>query len=100
MLRHFNHRILLKTKDSFLRHYANIIKNSFAIIYPSTPHPGKVKTHVSTRSLTILQFTFLILRAAPTPIIAVVFVCVVLTGIPVRDDKSRQSVADKSAAKP
>ena len=89
--------------NSFLKRFAahaNISKKSFAMRNPSIPHPGNVQTHVSTRSLTTPQFTLLILRAAPTPIIEVVFVCVVLTGIPVSEEKSRQSVAERSAAKP
>ena len=76
------------------------IRKTFAIIKPKSPQPGKVHTQVSTSSFTTPQFTLLILRAAPTPMIAVVFVCVVLTGMPVREDRSRHRVADKSAAKP
>ena len=67
---------------------------------PKRPHPGKVNTQVSTNSFTTLQFTFRILRAAPTPIIDVVFVWVVLTGIPVTEDNSKHNVAEKSAANP
>ena len=67
---------------------------------PNNPHPGNVNTHVKTSSLTIFQFTLLILLAAPTPMMAVVFVCVVLTGIPVSEENSRQRVAAKSAEKP
>ena len=54
--------------------YENIIKKSFAIPYPNKPQPGKVNTQVSTRSFTTVQLTLLILRAAPTPILAVVLV--------------------------
>ena len=73
---------------------------SLAMIKPSRPQPGKVSTQASAISPTILQFTAESLRDAPTPMIAVVFVCVVLTGMPVSEEKSRQSDAPASAAKP
>ena len=41
---------------------------------PMNPQPGKVSTQVSTISFTTPQFTLESLLAAPTPIIAVVFV--------------------------
>ena len=61
-----------------------------AIRKPINPQPGKVRIHVNPISLTIPQLTLDSLRAAPTPMIAVVFVCVVETGIPVREERSRK----------
>ena len=50
------------------------------------PQPGNVNTHVSIMSLTTEKFIALSLLEAPTPIIALVFVCVVDTGMPVREE--------------
>ena len=47
------------------------------------PQPGKVRIQAVTISPTIPQLTDDKRFAAPTPIMAVVLVCVVLTGIPV-----------------
>ena len=74
--------------------------NSLAITKPSKPQPGKVSTQASAISPTIFQFTAESLREAPTPMMAVVFVYVVLTGMPVSEESSRQSDAPASAAKP
>ena len=82
------------------KYYPKIIKNIFAIINPTMPHPGKVHIQVKIKSFTTDQLTFFNLFAAPTPIIDVVFVWVVLTGMPVREEISRQVVAEKSAANP
>lgn len=51
---------------------------------PKMPHPGKVSTQVFTISMAIDHFTDLGLFAAPTPMMAVVLVCVVETGKPRR----------------
>ena len=87
-----------------LRHDAEVIRfhdlssyaikriASFAAIYPISPQHGKVSTHVSTSSFTVDQLTRRTLLAAPTPMMAVVFVCVVLTGTPATDEISRQTV--------
>ena len=64
------------------------------------PQPGKVRIQVRTISRATPQFTYVIRFAAPTPIIAVVFVCVVLTGTPVSDENSRQAEAAMSAENP
>lgn len=64
------------------------------------PHPGNVKTHVSTISFTIFQFTADARFEKPTPIMEEVFVWVVLTGIPVKDAVSKHRAAPVSAAKP
>ena len=67
---------------------------------PTRPHPGKVSTHASAISFTTLQFTAEILFAAPTPMIDVVLVCVVETGMPVVEARKRQIAAAISDAKP
>ena len=64
------------------------------------PHPGKVNIQARTISFTVPQFTEESLFEAPTPMIAMVFVCVVLTGIPVTEEISREIEAAISAAKP
>ena len=74
--------------------------NNLAVTYPNTPQPGNVNIHAMVISLTIFQLTADSLFDAPTPMIAVVFVCVVLTGIPVREESSRQPAAPRSAEKP
>ena len=56
---------------------------SFAIKYPIIPQPGKVSTQVSSISFTVPQLTEESRLEAPTPMMAVVFVWVVLTGTPV-----------------
>lgn len=67
---------------------------------PMIPQPGNVKTQVRTISFTTPQSTQEIRFAAPTPMMAVVFVCVVETGIPAMEDKKRQKAPAKSAANP
>jgi len=62
--------------------------------------PGKVSIQVNIISLTTDQLTDDNRLAAPTPIIAVVFVCVVLTGNPNKLDMRRQREAETSAEKP
>ena len=74
--------------------------NSFAIKKPINPQPGKVNTQVKSTSFTTPQLRLRIRRAAPTPMIAVVFVLVVDTGRPVREAISRHPAPAKSAAKP
>ena len=74
--------------------------NSFAKRYPIRPQPGKVNTHAKTISLTTEKFIADNLLVAPTPIIAVVFVCVVLTGIPKTEESKRHEAAAMSAEKP
>ena len=51
------------------------------IRYPSKPQPGKVSTHARVISPTIFQLTAEIRLEAPTPMMAVVLVWVVLTGM-------------------
>lgn len=51
-----------------------INKNNFAHRKPIIPQPGKVRTQVRTISFTTPQLTAESLRAAPTPIMAVVLV--------------------------
>ena len=68
--------------------------------YPKRQQPGKVNTHVKTKSFTIPHFTYETLLATPTPSIAVVFVCAVLTGRPNEEAINRQADAAVSAAKP
>ena len=46
---------------------------------------------MSTISRTTPQFTLESLLAAPTPMMAVVFVCVVETGMPVSEESRRQA---------
>lgn len=70
------------------------------MIKPTNPHPGKVSTQAQTISFTVDQLTDEKRFAAPTPMIAVVFVWVVLTGKPQIDDTSRQLAAARSALKP
>ena len=65
-----------------------------------SPHPGNVSIHVNAMSFTTPQLTLDSLRAAPTPMMAVVFVWVVDTGMPVSDERSRHPAPAISAAKP
>ena len=74
--------------------------NSLVIRKPISPQPGKVRIQVSTISLATPQFTERTRFAAPTPMIAVVFACVVETGIPVMEQTKSPAVAEISAAKP
>ena len=84
------HRVLL---------YENI-KNRWANANPSRPHPGNVSTHVFTISIAIPHFTALFRFAAPTPMMAVVFVCVVETGKPAKVESIRQKNVATLAANP
>ena len=65
--------------------------NSFAIRKLMSPQPGNVKIHVRTMSLTTEKFIAESLLAAPTPMIALVLVCVVDTGMPNTDDRTRMT---------
>lgn len=56
--------------------------NIFAIIKLMRPQPGKVKIQVSTISFTTPKLMAEIRFTAPTPMMALVFVWVVDTGIP------------------
>ena len=58
------------------------------------------RTQVNTISFTTPQLTEESRLAAPTPMIAVVLVWVVLTGIPDTEDTNRQAAAPRSAEKP
>jgi len=71
--------------------------NNFAIRNPIMPQPGNVSTHALTISFTTPQLTFESLLAAPTPIIDVVFVWVVLTGNPKTEAINRLSAEAISA---
>ena len=64
------------------------------------PQPGNVMTQVITMSLTTLKLMADRRFTAPTPIMAVVFVCVVLTGIPKMENPRRQAAPAISAEKP
>ena len=64
------------------------------------PQPGNVSTHVFTMSMAMLHLTAFLFLAAPTPMMAVVFVCVVETGRPPNVEMSRQTTAAKLAEKP
>ena len=64
------------------------------------PQPGKVKIQVKTMVPAKFHLTARSRFSAPTPMIAVVFVCVVETGIPVKVAKPMQKHALKHAAKP
>ena len=70
------------------------------MINPTRPHPGKVSTQANSISPTVDQLTEENRLAAPTPIIAVVLVWVVLTGSPKTDEIIKQTAAAKSALKP
>ena len=93
---------------TFLRHlifsfaypWNNNIINSFAIRNPMIPQPGNVMTQVITMSLTTLKLMADRRFTAPTPMMAVVFVCVVLTGIPKMENPRRQAAPAISAEKP
>ena len=74
--------------------------NNFAIRKLIRPHPGKVKIQVSIISFTTPKLMAEILFTAPTPMIALVLVWVVDTGIPKRLESRRQKAADKSAENP
>ena len=64
------------------------------------PQPGKVSTHVSTISFTTPKLMAESRLVAPTPMIAVVLVCVVLTGMPKTEDNKRQKAPAIYAEKP
>ena len=81
-------------------YFQKIKMNSFVIRNPISPHPGKVIRQVSTISFATPQLTDRNLFAAPTPMIAVVFACVVETGIPVSEHTRSPAVAEISAANP
>ena len=64
------------------------------------PQPGKVSTQVNTISFTTEKLTAERRFAAPTPMTAVVLVCVVEMGSPVRFDMRMQMLAANVAVKP
>ena len=74
--------------------------NSFVIRKPTSPHPGKVSTQVSTISLTTPKLMADTRLTAPTPIIDVVFAWVVETGSPNTEQKTSESEEAMSAEKP
>ena len=65
-----------------------------------SPQPGKVNTQVSTMSFTTPKLMADNRLTAPTPIMALVLVWVVDTGMPNTLESSRHSAADRSAEKP
>ena len=69
--------------------------NSFAIIKLISPQPGKVNTQVSTMSFTTPKLMAERRFTAPTPIMAVVLVCVVETGMPNRLEYKRHSETER-----
>ena len=64
------------------------------------PQPGNVMIQVMTISLTTPKLMAESRFTAPTPMMAVVLVWVVLTGIPNREKPSRQAAPAISAEKP
>ena len=74
--------------------------NSFVIKNPTNPHPGKVNTQVNTISFTTRKLIADTLFTAPTPIIEVVFTCVVDTGRLSTEQNSKELAAAMSAEKP
>ena len=74
--------------------------NNFVIKKPMIPQPGKVSIHVRTISLTTPKSIADKRLTAPTPIIAVVLVCVVETGMPHTELMIKHSEAAISAEKP
>ena len=74
--------------------------NIFAIQKLINPQPGNVKIQVSIISFTTEKLIAESLFTAPTPIIALVFVCVVETGTPIRLEYSRQIAPARSAENP
>lgn len=74
--------------------------NSFAIKKLINPHPGKVNIQVRTISRTTEKLIAESLLAAPTPMIALVLVWVVETGIPKTDEMRRHTEAEISALNP
>ena len=65
--------------------------NTLAMTKLMRPHPGKVKIQVSIISLTTLKLMADSRLTAPTPMMALVLVWVVDTGMPNRLEYSRQS---------
>ena len=64
------------------------------------PQPGNVNTQVSIMSLTTPKLMADRRLTAPTPMMALVLVCVVDTGMPSTVISSRHSALDRSAEKP
>ena len=75
-------------------------RNNRAVKKPISPQPGNVHSQAKSISRAVCQWTWLSGLAAPTPRIAAVLVCVVLTGTPKTVGSSRQSEAARSVAKP
>lgn len=69
-------------------------------MYPIPALIGMVRSHAQTMFLVTPHRTALARLADPTPIIDPVMVCVVLTGIPAREQPMMVPAADVSAAKP
>ena len=69
--------------------------NAFATRKLIRPQPGNVNTHVSTMSRTTPKLMALMRLTAPTPMMALVLVCVVETGIPNTLESSRQNAAER-----
>ena len=74
--------------------------NNFVIKNPISPHPGKVRTQVSTISLTTPKLIAETRLTAPTPMMEVVLACVVETGRLSREQISSEVEAARSAEKP
>ena len=77
-----------------------IAVNILAMTKLMSPHPGKVNTQVSIMSFTTPKLMAESRFTAPTPMMALVLVWVVDTGIPNRLESSRQAAAARSAANP
>ena len=80
--------------------FQKAIFRSEAIIQPRMPQAGKVKIQVNTILLAIPHLTAERRLVAPTPIIALLAQCVVLTGIPKCEAISMTVAAEALAANP
>ena len=74
--------------------------NSFVIKNPTNPHPGKVRTQVSTISFTTPKLMADTRFTAPTPMMDVVFAWVVDTGRLNTEQNKRDNAAAMSAENP
>ena len=72
--------------------------NSFAMAKLMSPQPGKVNIQVSIMSETTPKLMAERRLTDPTPMIALVLVCVVETGMPKRLESKRQPAAARSGS--
>src|SRR5699024_1276907 len=92
--------VLLLRHNFFLLLCYQICMNTLAMTKLMRPHPGKVKNQVSIIALTAPELMADRRLTAPTPMMALVLVWVVDTGMPSRLEYSRQSAPARSAQKP